>query len=268
MKILLAGLTTEVVASCAKVLESTGVIVERESDLRRALGIVAAGDVRVLALPLSAHEKDGRRTEHPDCWDLIAAAVSPESPARVVALAPGPMDPDLRRRAYGAGVWELLDVTAARASRNGIAPLLIDGIRRACSGMAGPPVLFVDSCSGVTAGIGSLIADDGFVVDTVSTTSEAIRMMTGQDYALIITEAPRTGPDGFGIMKAAASLQPGVPVVVLTASLSDATVMRTIELGGRDCLWKLAEPEEILSALRAALEPLEKSAYPTLREEP
>ena len=50
-------------------------------------------------------------------------------------------------------------------------------------------------------------------------------------------------------------LQPGVPVLVLTAAMDDGTFIRAVELGARACLWKLSEPEEILGGVRAALGP-------------
>ncbi len=255
MKILLAGLPSRDVSRSARHLEASGMPVVRESDLDRAVRIVKEGGVRVVAMTLD---------DSPAAWRLVAAAAGSADPARVVAVASRPIAADLRRRAYGAGVWELIEAPAG-PSRH--AALLLDGVRRALSERLDPCVLFVDACSDITDGIGSLIADEGFVVEAATTTAEAVRLMSARDYSLVITEVRRPGPDGFEVIRSAHRLQPGVPVVVLTASPGDAVLLRAIELGARDCLWKLAETDAILGALKDALAPLGATGPRTLSEE-
>ena len=80
-------------------------------------------------------------------------------------------------------------------------------------------------------------------------------MMAERDYILIVTETCHAGPDGFQVLRDAARLQPGVPVVVFTAALDDDTFLRAIELGARACVWKLAEPDEIMQEIRTVTQP-------------
>lgn len=105
----------------------------------------------------------------------------------------------------------------------------------------------------MTEGIGVLMADEGCRVDGAGSCAEAIRRMQGRPYDLIITEIHRQGTDGFQVLREAADLQPGVPVIVLTTTCDDEAFLRAVELGARACLSKLSEPEEILGEVRALL---------------
>lgn len=224
-------------------LAGAGVQAESAPDPQAALWLLAGGDYRIVALDLRAG---------PLQWDVIAAALWKRPPARVVALAPAPVAPDLRRRAYGAGVWELIELPVRDGEG---AAALMSAVRRAIGDDGEPAVLFADACSEITAGIGDLIAEHGYRVDPVGCTEEALRRMETRAYSLILTETRRTGPDGFRILQEAVRLQPGVPVVVFTASLDDQVFMKSVELGARACVWKLSEPEEIVRDILQAAEP-------------
>lgn len=223
-----------------------GVQAEAAPDAQAALWLLAGGDYRVVVLPLTGGELQ---------WEIVSAALWRRPPARVIALAEGPVDPALRRRAYGAGVWELGELPrhVSRGDR-GKVPSLVPAVRRALREVT-PAVLFVDDCSEVVEGIGSMVAEAGYRVETASTAQDAVKMMSSGDYALVITEAGRAGQDKFQVVREAAKLQPGVPVVVFTANMDDETFLKSVELGASACLWKLAEPEEIAREILAVIQP-------------
>ncbi len=263
MKVLFVGLDAATTAHCMRQVSALGLEAEQAPDPRRALDALARGGCRVVAVALQPPEKLPI-APGPSSWKVVEAAAAAREPARVVALVKGPIDPLLRRRAYGAGVWELLE--AGRDARR--AMLLMDGIRRALSVAIQPMVLLVDECSSLTDELAALIAGHGFHVETAATTAEAVRLMSARDYVLVVTETRRVGPDGFEVLKAAPRLQPGIPVIVLTANAGDDVLLRAIELGARDCLWKLAEPDRIFEALRSALRPAGVDRTRTLSEDP
>ena len=262
MKVLFVGLDAATAAHCMRQVSALGLDAEHAPDPRRALDALARGDCRAVGIALEPCGESGQTK--PPSWRVVEAAASGDPPARVVALVKGPVDPGLRRRAYGAGVWELLE--AGRDARR--AALLMDGIRRAISDAIEPMVLVVDECTRFADDLAAMIGSYGLRVETAIDAAEAIRLMAARDYVLIVTETRRIGPDGFAVLKAAAGLQPGVPVVVLTASASDDVLLRAVALGAKDCLWKLAEPDRILEALRAALLPAGADRTSTLSEDP
>ena len=263
MKVLFVGLDAATTAHCMRQVSALGVEAEHVPDPQNAVEALARGGCRVVAVAL---QKPSTRPGAPEpaSWKVVEAAAGALQPARVVALVKGPIDPLLRRRAYGAGVWELLE--GGRDARR--ATLLMDGIRRALSDAIEPMVLLVDECSTLTDELAAMIVGYGFHVETASTIAEAIRLMSARDYVLIVTETRRVGLDGFEVLKAAPRLQPGVPVVVLTANAGDDVLLRSIELGAKDCLWKLTEPDRIFEALRSALRPAGVDRTRTLSEDP
>jgi len=233
-------------AGYVKAFQEAGVEAEAAADSQSALWLLAGGDFRVVVLPLTGAELQ---------WEVVSAALWTRPPARVIALAEGPVDASLRRKAYGAGVWELGELPRHLA-RGNAEPMasLVPAVRRALREVA-PVVLFVDDCSEVAEGIGSMISEEGFRVVTAATTKEALKMMSTTEFALVVTEARRAGPDGFQLIREAARLQPGVPVVVFTATQDDETFLKSVELGASACLWKLAEPEEITREILDIIRP-------------
>jgi len=226
----------------AAALQVPGLSVEGANDERSALWLLAGGDYGVVVIDL---EECALQSE------MIAAAVWRHPPGRVIGLAETPVAAEQRRAAYGAGVWELVELPPGAGRRP--APGVMSAVRRAASVLETPTVLFVDDCTDITEGIGALIADEGYRVETARTAQEAVRMLGTREYALMITETRRTGADGFRLMREAARIAPDLPIVVLTARWDDATFMKAVEMGARACLWKLAEPEEILKEVLSLL---------------
>ncbi len=227
---------------CAAALRAAGLTVEVVDDIAAGLWVVAGGTCRVVVMELT--DEGGR-------WELVEAALWQRPPARVIALAAA-IDPGMRRRAYEAGVWELGRLPAGSGSR--VPATLLASIKEAVGDRrGGGQVLMVDDCRDVRDGIGAIVQDAGYRVDMASSASDAARRMRSGGYDLVLTEVRKAGPDGFQVIRDAARLQPGVPVVVLTAALDDASFMKCVELGASGCIWKLTEPEEILALIRDAL---------------
>ncbi|HKY32521.1 MAG TPA: response regulator [Candidatus Polarisedimenticolia bacterium] len=223
-------------------LRAGGVRAELVPDDTAALWMLAGGSYRVVLLDLESG---------PAAWDVVSAALWQRPPARVVAVAGAHTLASLRRKAYEAGVYELAE--RPRRGQTRPAASLLASVRSALDKEARPAILFVDDAPEVVEGLGGLIRQEGYRVEGAATAADAARLMGSRRYALIITEVRKAGPDGYQVMREAALRQPGVPVVVLTAALDDAAFLRSVELGAGACLWKLAEPEEILRALREAL---------------
>ncbi len=242
MKVLIVESSRLRAEGYAAALSAPGLTVDGASDERAALWQLAGGEYGVAVIDL---EEGAMRTE------LIAAAVWRRPPGRVIAVAAAPASAELRRHAYGSGVWELVELPERGARR--VAPAVVSAVKRAATGAAVPAVLFVDECTDITDGIGGLIAQEGFTVETARTADEALGMLSRRRYALMITETRKIGADGFRLMQQAARLAPDLPVVVLTARWDDATFMKAVEMGARACLFKLSEPEEILKEILSLL---------------
>lgn len=229
-------------AACARALREEGARATIAQDAGAALWHLAEGSVGVVVLEIGPQGP---------CWEVIEAALWQRPPARVIALAAAGALAGLRRRAYEAGVWELAELPPA--GRPKPPAMLLSSVRRGLARREAGSILLVDDCRDVRDGIGGLIHDEGYKVETAATAAEASRKLRGRAWALIITEVRKSGPDGYEVLREAARLQPGVPVVVLTAALDDAAFLRCVELGASACLWKLSEPDEILRQIQDVL---------------
>jgi len=229
-------------APCARALREGGAHAEIASDTAAALWHLAEGSIAVVVMEV---------TPQGPCWEVIEAALWQRPPARVIALAAGGALAGLRRRAYEAGVWELAELPPP--GRPKPPAMLLSSVKRGLARREAGSILLVDDCRDVREGIGGLIHAEGYKVETAATAAEATRKLRGGAYALIITEVRKSGPDGYEVLRASARLQPAVPVVVLTAALDDAAFLRCVEMGASACLWKLAEPEEILGQIQDVL---------------
>jgi DNA-binding response OmpR family regulator len=244
MKVLFVEAPTVSFDVYVKAFREAGVQADSASDAQAALWLLAGGDFRVVVLPLTGDDLQ---------WEVVSAALWMRPPARVIALAQAPVDPALRRKAYGAGVWELGELPQQIKRLPGEAVTsLVPAVRRALRETL-PVVLFVEDCSEIAEGVAALISDEGFRVETAGSAEKAVKMMSTADYALVIAETRRAEAGGIQVMREAARLQPGVPVVVFTATMDDQTFLRSVELGASACVWKLAEPEEIVREILAVM---------------
>src|SRR5512144_1599501 len=98
MKVLFVEAPAITFESYVTAFREAGLHAEAAPDAQTALWRLAGGEFRVVVLPLTGAALQ---------WEVIAAALWTRPPARVIALARGPVDAALRRKAYGAGVWEI-----------------------------------------------------------------------------------------------------------------------------------------------------------------
>lgn len=226
----------------AQMLTRRGVRVASPPDASAALAGIATGSHRVVVLDLEACD---------EAWEIVRGAAGSHPPVRAIAMVGSPVDRHTRIKAYGSGVWELLELP----EEGRFNPYLVPAISRGLSDGSGACVLVVDSCREIAAGMAGLLEEEGLRVELAGSAAEALSAMSARRFALIVTETRRLGPDRFRVLREAGALQPGVPVLVLTAAHDDGTFFRAVELGAQGCLWKLSEPEEILGGIRAALNP-------------
>ena len=234
-----------------RLLRHSGVQADAAVTMHGARRMIAGGDYRAVVIDLRCGDAP---------WEMLEATLNARPATRIVALTEAPVAPALRRRAYASGVWELVEGPPLRVSS--YAPSLVPAVRRAMDDADAAPLLYVDGCREMTARMSELLVEEGYRVETAPGAAEAIRMMAQRPYALIVTECAAGVPRGGDVLRAAARLQPGIPVIVLTASLEDDEFLRSVELGARGCLSKLAGPDRIVAEIRSAMVPGEAQGQP------
>ncbi len=82
------------------------------------------------------------------------------------------------------------------------------------------------------------LGEDGYEVDAASSGAEALRKLSDRSYDLIITDIRMPGLTGLDILPGIKNLQPGVPIIVITAFGSEEIFHRSIERGATAYLEK------------------------------
>jgi DNA-binding NtrC family response regulator len=117
------------------------------------------------------------------------------------------------------------------------------------------PILLVEDDAGVRTTIVTFLELEGFVVEPVSNTRDALIRLENRSYPLVISDVYIDDHTGLDILVAARKLEPKCPVILMSARGSMETVMAATRDGAFDYLAKPFELDTLLGTVRRALEP-------------
>ncbi len=116
-----------------------------------------------------------------------------------------------------------------------------------------PKVLVVDDDSSLREFLEIFLAKEGYKVDSAASGEEAVKKVEKGGYSLVITDVRMPGMDGVELLKGIKALDPGLPVVLITAFASlDAAVVAMKE-GAWDYLTKPFRIEELREVIENAI---------------
>ncbi|OGU13103.1 MAG: Fis family transcriptional regulator [Geobacteraceae bacterium GWC2_53_11] len=129
-------------------------------------------------------------------------------------------------------------------------------------------LLVVDDEAVIRDGLKRILEAEEFVVETCSSGYGAIESMQRREFDLIITDLKMPGMSGIEVLKSVRTLQPNVPVILITGYASVDTAVEAMKNGASDYLQKPFTPDLLLEKVRSALNkrplPLDESG---LKEE-
>jgi DNA-binding NtrC family response regulator len=114
-------------------------------------------------------------------------------------------------------------------------------------------ILVVDDEPVIRVGLTRTLEGNAFVVDTASNGHTAIEMLQQKEYDLIITDLKMPGMSGFEVLSAVKSLQPDVPVIMVTGFATVETAVEAMKSGAVDYIVKPFTPDQILEKVNRAL---------------
>src|SRR3984957_3858269 len=117
------------------------------------------------------------------------------------------------------------------------------------------PILLVEDDSSVRTTIATFLEIEGFDVEAVSNTHDALTRVDNRQYPVVIADIYVDEGTGIDVLMAAKKQNRDCPVILMTARGSMETVMAATRNGAFDYLAKPFELDTLLAAVRRAIEP-------------
>lgn len=112
-------------------------------------------------------------------------------------------------------------------------------------------LLLVEDDTTLSRMLRSFLEGEGFHITTVTGQAEAEQMMNTVPVDLALVDLSLADGDGFGVCAHAKTM--GIPVIFLTASGDEYSVVRGLDMGGDDYIAKPFRPRELVSRIRNVL---------------
>ena len=129
-------------------------------------------------------------------------------------------------------------------------------------------LLLVDDDPFILKSISSALEQEEYQVDTAANGKEAIELLEGKKFDLVLTDLVMDPIDGIGVLKSAKEKKSDTMVIILTGFGDLISAIDALRLDADDYLLKPCEPEELSFRISSCLEKLELkrkvSAYETL----
>jgi DNA-binding NarL/FixJ family response regulator len=121
--------------------------------------------------------------------------------------------------------------------------------------MSGPGrLLLADDEETFRTSVALLLRREGYQCDVACTAAEAIERLEGTPYDLLITDLRMPGNMDLELLRAAAGIGPALPIIVVTAYPTLPTAIEAVRCAVVDYLVKPFAFEDLLRAVRRALE--------------
>ena len=118
-------------------------------------------------------------------------------------------------------------------------------------------ILFVDDDDALRTTFSMGLEAEGYAVDSVSSTREALVLLANRVYPLVITDIYLDERTGLDVLKAAKDNNPNSAVIVITGQGTIETVVKATSGGAFEYLAKPFDMTKLLGAVRKAAESLE-----------
>jgi DNA-binding NtrC family response regulator len=116
-----------------------------------------------------------------------------------------------------------------------------------------PPILIVEDRDSLRAMLRHALEAQGHVVLEARDQPEAVRVLATSLPGVVLSDLRLPEGDGFGVLRAAKELDPGLPVIVMTAYGSIQDAVAAMKEGALDFLAKPVDPDHLLLMVERAL---------------
>lgn len=113
-------------------------------------------------------------------------------------------------------------------------------------------IFLVEDDKEIAKNLGLLLRSEGFFTVHASTQREASAMLDGQEFDLALVDISLPDGNGFAVCTEIRQAQ-DIPVIFLTASGDEASVVTGLNMGADDYITKPFRPHELIARIRTAL---------------
>jgi DNA-binding response OmpR family regulator len=113
-------------------------------------------------------------------------------------------------------------------------------------------ILLVEDDINIVDNLTEFLKSEGFSVESVSGQAAAIQRIENNPYDLLLVDISLAEGNGFAVC-AAAKANTNIPVIFLTASGDEYSVVTGLDMGADDYIGKPFRPRELVSRIRNAL---------------
>jgi DNA-binding response OmpR family regulator len=113
-------------------------------------------------------------------------------------------------------------------------------------------ILLVEDDNSIVANLTEYLQGEGFLVEAVSGQKAAIEKLESSNYDLMLLDITLSDGNGFAVCSAAKSTS-DIPVIFLTASGDEYSVVAGLDMGADDYINKPFRPRELVSRIRSVL---------------
>jgi DNA-binding NtrC family response regulator len=120
-------------------------------------------------------------------------------------------------------------------------------------------ILVADDQQDIIDALKFLLLDEGYEVTPARSPAEALERLEASDFDLVVldlnyTRDTTSGQEGFDLMERIRSLDPSLPVLVMTGFSSVAGAVEAMRRGARDYIEKPWDDDKLLAAVRTQIE--------------
>lgn len=113
-------------------------------------------------------------------------------------------------------------------------------------------VLLVEDDSNIIGNLKEFLTKEGFETEAVTGQKEAIEKVETNSYDIVLLDISLKDGNGYAVCRAIKAMQ-DIPVIFLTASGDEYSVVTGFDVGGDDYVAKPFRPRELVSRIRSVL---------------
>ncbi|AMV72415.1 sigma-54 dependent transcriptional regulator [Desulfuromonas carbonis] len=120
--------------------------------------------------------------------------------------------------------------------------------------MASEKILLVDDEEGMRRLLSRVLSREGYEPTTAASGEEALRLVGGEQFDLVITDIKMAGMSGLDLLHELKAFDPALPIIVITAYGTVESAVQALRAGAYDYITKPFENDEIKLTVAKALE--------------